>query len=194
MSTNLERRTFPKHAGTGNRCPCGGIRLGGHGFLAGWSGRWAGGIDFFFAALDSAEPVHNPMSPDGLLIQGCCHFDQHSGDIRGSGLSFTTTEASRFHSSRHGHRVLEGTPVQEPRPGTKAWCSVDRHHDGGRRAVWRVAQPGEVIPAQLTVGGNSGAIPSSTLEDERFGDLTFLPLMPTIGISGFDDQSFREVE
>jgi hypothetical protein len=59
-------------------------------------------------------------------------------------------------------------------------------------------QPGPVIPAQLTVVCNSGAIPFSTGEDEDFqlavGNLTFLPLVLTIGISGFDDQSLREVE
>jgi len=54
------------------------------------------------------------------------------------------------------------------------------------------------MPAQLTVVCNSAAIPFSTGEDEGFqlvaGDLTFLPLSPTIGISGFDDQSLTEGE
>jgi hypothetical protein len=60
------------------------------------------------------------------------------------------------------------------------------------------SQPRAVIPAQLTVVCNSAAIPFSTGEDEGFqlvfGGLSFLPLTPTIGISGFDDESLGEVE
>jgi hypothetical protein len=62
----------------------------------------------------------------------------------------------------------------------------------------RSPQPGAVIPAQATPVCNSGAIPSSIREDEGFqlavGMSPSWPLVRTIGMSGFDDQSLREVE
>jgi hypothetical protein len=157
------------------------------------------GIGFFFAALDSAGPVHNPASPDALLMQGCGHFDPHSGHIRGSGffvhydgsspLSPKPIKATGFWSAQHLESFDQG-----PNFGVQLTGIMVADVELLRQS----AQSETVIPAQLTVVCNSGAIPFSTGEAEGFqlvvGDLTFLPLSPTIGISGFDDQSLAEGE
>jgi hypothetical protein len=157
------------------------------------------GIGFFFAALDSAGPVHNPTSPDALLMQGCGHFDQHSGDISGSGffvhydgsspLSPRPIKATGLWSARRLKSFEQGPGFGVQLTGIMM-ADVELFRESPK--------PGAVIPAQLTVVCNSPAIPFSTGKDEGFqlsvGNLTFLPLRPTIGISGFDDQSLREVQ
>jgi len=86
MSVDLNRRNFLKHAGTGT------VALAGASAWAAMASSLASaddrrdGIGFFFAAVNSAGPVHNPASPDALLMQGCGHFDPRSGHIRGSGF------------------------------------------------------------------------------------------------------------
>jgi hypothetical protein len=199
MSNDLDRRTFLKHAGTGTAALTGASVWAGMGALPAAAADGHEGIGFFFAALDSAGPVHNPTSPDALLMQGCGHFDQHSGDIRGSG----------FFVHYDGSSPLSPKPIK----ATGLWKarrfkSFDQGPGFGVQLTGimmadvelfrQSPRPGAVIPAQLTVVCNSGAIPFSTGEDEGFqlavGSLTFLPLMPTIGISGFDDQSLRELE
>ena len=199
MSVDFNRRNFLKHAGTGT------VALAGASVWASVASSPAAadhrheGIGFFFAALDSAGLVHTPTSPDALLMQGCGHFHKDSGDIKGSG----------FFVHYDGSSPLSPKPIK----ATGLWKahrlkSFDQGPGFGVQLTGIMMADVElfpqpfpsraVIPAQLTVVCNSGAIPFSTGEDEGFQlvfeDLSFLPLTPTIGISGFDDESLGEVE
>jgi hypothetical protein len=82
MSTDLNRRTLLEQAGTGTVALRASV-WAGMGSLPAAADDGHEGIGFFFAALDA----HNPTSPNALLMQGCGHFDQHSGDIGGSSFS-----------------------------------------------------------------------------------------------------------
>lgn len=199
MSVDFNRRNFLKHAGTGT------VALAGASVWASVASSPAAadhgheGIGFFFAALDSAGLVRNPTSPDALLMQGSGRFDKHSGDIRGTG----------FFVHFDGSSPLSPKPIK----ATGFWKaqrlkSFDQGPHFGVQLTGIMmadvelfppsAEPEAVIPAQLTVVCNNPFIPFSTGEDEGFqlvfGGLSFLPLTPTIGISGFDDQSLGEVE
>jgi len=199
MTTNWDRRKFLKHAGTGTVALAGTSVWAGIGSSAAVADDEQEGIGFFFAALNSAGDVHNPTSPDAFLMQGCGHFDERSDEIRGNGFFVH----------------YDGSSAASPKPikATGFWRarrlkSFDRGPGFGVQLTGIMVaevklfpqspQPEAVIPAQLTVVCNSPAIPFSTGEDEGFqlvvGDLTFLPLTPTIGISGFDDQSLREAD
>jgi hypothetical protein len=199
MATDLDRRKFLKHAGTGT------VVLAGASALAGMAASPAGandeqeGIGFFFAALDSAGAVHNPTSPDAFVMQGCGEFDEHSRHIRGNG----------WFVHYDGSSPLSPKPIK----ATGFWkarrlVSFDRGPAFGVQVTGIMVaevklfrqspEPEAVIPATLRVVCNSPAIPFSTGEDEGFqlevGNLTFKQLTPTIGISGFDDQSLREAD
>ena len=199
MSVDLNRRNFLLHAGTGT------VALAGASVWAGMASSPAAaddgqeGIGFFFAALDSAGPVHTPASPDALLMQGCGHFDPHSGEIMASGffvhydgsspLSPKPIKATGFWRARRLESFDQG-----PRFGVQLTGIMVADVELLRQSP----QPETVIPAELTVVCNSPAIPFSTGEDEGFqlvvGNLSFMPLSPTVGISGFDDQSLAEDE
>jgi hypothetical protein len=199
MSTDPNRRTFLKRAGTGTVALAGASVWAGMGSLPAAADDGHDGIGFFFAALDSAGPVHNPTSPDTLLMQGCGHFDQHSGHIRGSGffvhfdgsspLSPKPIRATGFWKAHRFNGFEQG-----PRFGVQLTGIMMADVELFRQSP----EPGAVIPARLTVVCNNPFIPFSTGEDEGFqlavGSLSFMPLTPTVGISGFDDESLREGE
>jgi hypothetical protein len=161
------------------------------------------GTGFFFAGLDSAGAVHDPTSPDVVVMQGCGHFDENSGHISGNG----------FFVHFDGSSSLKPKPIK----ATGFWKarqlqSFDKVHAFGVQLTGIMVadvdlfrqspEPEAVIPAVLTVVCNIGAIPFSTGMEEgfqlEFGGLTFMPLSfvpPTpggIGISGFDDLRRRE--
>jgi hypothetical protein len=197
MSVDLNRRNFLKHAGTGTAALAGASLWASTASSPAAADDGQEGIGFFFAALDSAGPVHTPASPDALLMQGCGHFDPRSGDIRGSGffvhydgsstVSPKPIKATGFWKARRLSSFNQG-----PRFGVQLTGIMVADVELLRQSPQRETE----IPARLTVVCNSGAIPFATGEDEGFqlvvGDLTFLPLSPTIGISGFDDQSLTK--
>jgi hypothetical protein len=200
MTADLDRRKFLKHAGTGTVALAGASVLAGIGASPAVGDEERGGIGFFFAALDSADDaVPSPASPDALLMQGCGHFDEHSGHIRGNGF-FVHYDGS----SPLSPKPIKATGLWEARrlisfaPGPAFGVQLTGIMVADVKLVRQSPQPEAVIPAQLTVVCNSMAIPFSTGEDEGFqlvvGNLTFLPLTPTIGISGFDDQTRREAD
>src|SRR6266567_3628426 len=86
MTTAMDRRKFLKQAGMGTVVLAGAPALVGLAASPAAAEDDEDGIGFFFAALDSAGAVHNPKSPDALLMQGCGHFNQDSDDISGHGF------------------------------------------------------------------------------------------------------------
>lgn len=199
MTTDLNRRKFLGHAGTGT------IALAGASVLLGASPALADkeeeqdGIGFFFAALDSAGTVHDPTSPDALLMQGCGHFDDKSRRIRGNGwfthfngsspLSPKPIKATGFWEARRLVSFHAGPPFGVQLTGIMV-AEV--------KLLRQSPQPEAVIPATLRVVCNNPFIPFSTGEPEGFqlvvGNVTFSQLTPTIGISGFDDQRLRDAD
>jgi hypothetical protein len=198
MSTALDRRKFLKQAGIGTVVLAGAPVLAGMGASAAMADEEEG-IGFFFAALDSAGAVHNPTSPDAFLMQGCGQFDDRSGHIRGNGF-FVHYDGS----SPLSPKPIKATGLWE----TRRLLSFDRGPAFGVQLTGimkadvklfrQSPRPEAVIPAQLTVVCNSPAIPFSTGEDEGFqlmvGNLSFMPLTPTIGVSGFDEQRLGEAD
>lgn len=199
MTTDLDRRKFLKQAGTGTVALAGASVLAGMGAWPAVADEKKEGIGFFFAALDSAGAVHNPTSPDAFLMQGCGNFDEHSGDIRGNGFF-----AHYDGSSPLSPKPIKATGLWMARrllsfdPGPAFGIQLTGIMVADVELFRQSPEPEAVIRAQLTVVCNSGAIPFSTGEDEGFqlvvGNLTFLPLTPTIGISGFDDQTLTEAD
>jgi hypothetical protein len=190
MTTAVDRRTFLKHAGMGTVVLAGAPVLVGMGAAPAMADDQVG-VGFFFAALDSAGPVRTPASPHAFLMQGCGHFDEVSGDIRGHGF-FVHYDGSavvfpkpiRATGLWRARRLISFTPG--PSFGVQLTGIMVAHVELLRQSP----PPEAVIPARLTVVCNSPAIPFSTGEDEGFqlvvGSRTFLPLSPTIGVSGFD--------
>jgi hypothetical protein len=151
------------------------------------------GIGFFFAGRDSA--VDDPT--DIVVMQGCGHFDESSGNISGNGFFVNFEQSS--------------TVFPNPIKATGFWNareleSFDKVHAFGvqltgimvaKVELFRQSPEREaVIPALLTVVCNIPAIPFLTGMEEGFqlvfGGHTFVPGTPTIGISGFDDLRLRE--
>lgn len=199
MTTDLDRRKFLKHAGAGTVALAGAPAMLGLEASPAAAHEKRNRIGFFFAAIDSAGAVHTPASPDALLMQGCGHFHEHSGHIRGHGF-FVHYDGS----SPLSPKPIKATGLWEARrllsfdPGPSFGVQVTGIMMAEVELLRQSPPPEAVIPARLTVVCNSGAIPFSTGEDEGFqlvvGNLTFLPLTPTIGISGFDDQRRREAD
>jgi hypothetical protein len=200
MTAGSDRRKFLKHAGTGTVALAGASVLGGLGAspAVAWDEEQEG-IGFFFAALDSASAIHNPASSDAFLMQGCGHFDEHSGHISGNGF-FVHFDGS----STRSPKPIKATGSWEARrlvsfdPGPAFGVQLTGIMVADVKLFRQSPAPEAVIPARLTVVCNSPSIPFSTGEDEGFqlvvGNLTFLPLTPTIGISGFDDQTIRDAD
>jgi hypothetical protein len=199
MTSDLNRRKFLGHAGTGT------MALAGASLFAGVAASPAladkeqerGGIGFFFAAVDSAGPVHNPTSPDVLIMQGCGDFDDESGHITGNGW-FAHLEGS----SPLSPKPIKATGLWEARRlvsfhrGPAFGVNVTGIMVAEVTLLRQSPPPEAVIPATLRVVCNNPFIPFSTGEPEGFqlvvGNLTFSQLTPTIGISGFDDQRLRD--
>lgn len=192
MTTSLDRRTFLKHAGMGTVVLAGAPVLAGMGASPAMADEEQG-IGFFFAAADSAGSVRTTASPDVLIMDGCGHFDEHSSHISGNGF-FTHYDGS--------------APVPKPVKASGLWEAhrlLSFHSIVGSFGVQlagimvanvtllkQVPEPEAVIPATLTVVCNIAQAGLITTEDEGFQlvvpslGLSFQPLMPTVGISGFD--------
>jgi hypothetical protein len=199
MTTGLDRRKFLKHAGTGTVALAGAPVLAGLGASPAVADEERGGIGFFFAALSSAGAIHDPTSSDAFLMQGCGHFGEHSGHISGNGF-FVHYDGS----SPLKPKPIKATGLWEARrlvsfdPGPAFGVQLTGIMVADVKLFRQSPPPEAVIPAQLTVVCNSPAIPFFTGEEEGFrlvvGNLTFLPLKPTIGVSGFDDQTLRDAD
>jgi hypothetical protein len=145
-TTTLDRRKFLKHAGMGTVVLAGAPVLAGMGASPAMADE-EHGIGFFFAALDSAGAVHNPTSPDALLMQGCGHFDDHSGHISGNGF-FVHYDGN----SPLSPKPIKATGLWEARrlvsfdPGSGVRRSVDRHHGGQCKTLPPIARAGSSHP------------------------------------------------
>jgi hypothetical protein len=196
MTPEMDRRKFLKRAGIGTVVVAGAPMMAGMGASPAMADGEEG-IGYFFAALDSAGTVRKPTSPDAFLMQGCGHFDERSGHISGSGF-FVHYDGS----SSVSPKPIKATGFWEARrlvsfaPGPAFGVQLTGIMVADVNLFRQSPEPEGVIPAQLTVVCNSPAIPFSTGEDEGFqlvvGALTFLPLTPTIGVSGFDDRRLGE--
>jgi hypothetical protein len=196
MSTDLDRRKFLKHAGMGTVVLAGAPVVAGIGASPALADEEEG-IGFFFSALNSAGAVHDPTSSDVFLMQGCGHFDQHSGHISGNGFFIHYDGSSKlFPNPIKATGFWEARRLQSFDPGPAFGVQLTGIMKADVKLFRQSPEPEAVIPAQLTVVCNSPAIPFKTGEDEgfqlEFGGLTFMPLTKTIGISGFDDQRLGE--
>jgi hypothetical protein len=145
------------------------------------------GTGFFFSALDTAGG-----RADSFLMWGCGHFDENKGHITGNG-EFV------YYDGRPKPPIpkesIKATGLWEPRH------LVSFHQIGSfgtNNAGIMVAdiilfkqapKPEQVIPARLTVVCNIPQEALFTGEEEGFqlvvDGLSFMPVTPTVGISGF---------
>jgi hypothetical protein len=186
MSRALDRRTFLKGAGAGTVALVGApaiVAMGATPALAAGDHT----TRFFFSAVSSTG------SPsDTFIMQGCGHFEQGESEITGDGFFIH----------------FDGTPslpLPKPIKAAGLWKAhrlVSFHSIGSFgvqlaavmvadvKLMRQLPEPEAVIPARLTVVCNIAAAGLfNPGEDEGFqlvvGSLSFKPLTPPLGISGF---------
>jgi hypothetical protein len=184
MTTALDRRTFLKQAGTGTVVLAGASVLAGMGAAPAIADDEENGTGFFFSGLDTAG------SPaDSFLMWGCGHIDENKGHITGNG------EFVHYDGTAPKPQPIKATGLWEPRH-LVSFNTIG--HFGTNNAGIMVAdvvlfrqapEPGRVIPGTLTVVCNIPQVPLFTGEEEGFQllveGLSFKPVNPTVGISGF---------
>jgi hypothetical protein len=185
MTTALDRRKFLKHAGMGTVVLAGAPRVGGDGGVARNGGRRAGHRILLFCT------GHRGQS-GGLVSQwGCGHFDENKRHITGNG-EFVHYDGR---PSAPIPKPIKATGLWEPRRllSFHAIGLFGTNNAGilvaGVVLFKQAPEPEQVIPARLTVVCNIPQAALFTGEDEGFqlvvDGLSFMPVKPTVGISGF---------